>query len=161
MAKQQKPELLKNDMLPTPPVGWRVVWRREGHRDVMPADVTENSVSEPGIVSLSINFGTQLKLMEAVQWEGHPDSQNKTSANVRFRGTWAYLPDTDIPDSHFDVHLQLEELREQNRKAQAEYIKKMHEEAKVAAEQPIDSRAVAVASVQAQMILNEAAQAAG
>jgi hypothetical protein len=150
------------DLLPTPPVGWRVLWRREGGRHIVPADVIENSISEPGIITLSINFGTQLKLMEAVHWSGHPGAQNITTANVRFRGTWDYLPDVPVPDSHYDVHLQLEELREQNLQQQQEYLAKMHAEAAEAAKQEIDPRAVAVASVQAQMILNESmAQAAG
>jgi len=155
MAKQQ-------EMLPTPPVGWRVIWKREGGRHHAPADVIENSISEPGILGLSVNMGNRVQVYEAVPYAGHPGAENLHTVNIRTRGTWDYLPDVPIPDSHYDVHLQLEELRENNRKQQEIYLAKMHADAKEAASQEIDPRAVAVASVQAQMILNEsAAQAAG
>lgn len=146
----------KSELLPTPPVGYRVLWRECGGRNVKPADVVDELPGEPGVVALSINLGARLMLMEAVHWENHPGAQNVLSKNIQFRGTWAYMPGETVPDAHLQSHKDLLVQREENVKQQEEWLKEQARLSEEMKNQPVDPRHVAVARAQAAAILQGA-----
>ena len=151
MAKKttdNKPE----NWYPTPPVGYRVLWREAGGATVRPADVIELN-GEPGIVALSINLGGQLRRMDAVHWEGHTSSQNVHTPNIQHRGTWTYLPNTEIPEIHYALHMDLIEQTEKNRAKQQEWIEEQKRLNEEAGKQPVDPIHVAVAREAAMAVL--------
>jgi hypothetical protein len=137
---------------PTPPVGTRVLWREAGGRTVRPADVIEQN-GEPGIVALSINLGTQLRRMDAVHWEGHTAAKNVFTPNIQHRGTWAYMPGTEIPEAHYAVHLDLIEQTAKNVVKQQEWIEEQRRLNEEAAKLPVDPIHVAVAREAAMAVL--------
>jgi len=152
-----KSDTEKRNYLPSPPIGYRVLWREAGGKNVHPADVIEASIGEPGVLAISVNFGNRWQKYEAVHWENHPGADNIQTPNIRHRGTWCYMPNETIPDAHYQVHRDLVKQTEINRQRQEEYIaeqKRLNEEAH---NQPVDPIAVAVAREQAAAILQGSA----
>ena len=143
-------------LLPSPPIGYRVLWRECGGKNVKPADVVGVQQGEPGVLALSINLGSHLKFMDAVHWERHPGATDILSKNVQYRGTWAYMPGETVPDVHLDLHRELIEQTAKNRVAQEQWIEEQRRLNEEAQNQPVDPVAVAVAREAAAMILQGA-----
>ena len=151
MAKTQK--RLDEDFLPTPPIGYRVQWIEQGLKNRKPADVIAHNEYGPGILTLSVNMGNRWQMIEVVHWEDHPGAQVGTPG-VKQRGTWAYMPNEQIPESHYDLHVRSIEMQAENVKRQQAYIKEQQRAAEEAANQPVDPIAVEVARIQANAVLN-------
>jgi len=149
MAKQKQNE----DFLPTPPIGYRVQWLEQGLKNRKCADVVAINEHLPGCVTLSVNLGRQLKEIEVVHWENHPNAI-VGSAGVKRCGTWAYMPDTVIPESHYATHVMSLEMQADNVKRQKEFIAEQKRNAEEAASRPIDPIAIEVARIQANAIVN-------
>jgi hypothetical protein len=127
MAKTEKPQ---QDLMPSPPIGYPVLWFDGGRKQsAKPAWVMCQNQHFPGMLELSINLGSGLVKREAVLWAQHPDAQRVESPQVQRYGTWDYMADTTVPDSHFAVHMEQLEQAERNRVATEEHVRRLREEA--------------------------------
>jgi len=145
---------------PTPPVGYRVLWKSKDRKNVFPADVLSNDIAYPGVVTLQTNEGNRVRLRENVHWAEHPDVLNRRD-HIEFsvlEGTWQYMDGISPPDKHYDLHLAKQEADEEAVKKQMEFAeeqKKLREEFVNA---PVDQRAVEVSRIQAQHVYEGATE---
>lgn len=150
-----KPKFNRDELIPTPHVGWRVQWREEGRRHLRPADVIATDIHSPGVVTLSVNMGQRLQVIEVVTYDKLVDEARRGTPDIKRRGTWQYMPDELVPDSHFDLHMDSIERREESRKHQEAHIRQIQKEAAEAAKRPVDPVALQVAQAQAAAVLGQ------
>lgn len=144
-------------LLPSPPVGTVVQWFKCGDkRHPCPATVLANDGNEPGHLDLSICIGSGWLRQPNVTWSGDPEYSNPLLPQVRNNGTWDKLPQYKFTEIDYEVHEQLL-LRQERAKEQAaqelEQRKREYEETLASGPDP---RAVQVARLQAEMIMNSA-----
>lgn len=94
-----------NDIQPTAPVGWSVLWYPGGDvRNPVAAMVT--AVEGPGkIAVIAFAPGGFPVHHKGVHYIHHPLSKRASNAQVSRCGTWDYLPDSGkTPSSHLTLH---------------------------------------------------------
>ena len=142
-------------LLPSPPVGTPVVWYKCGDkRFPCPAVVLENDGTEPSHLDLSICIGSGWVRQPNVTWEGDPEHQNPMAPQIRNNGAWGKCHWYEFTAADYEVHEALLLAQEQGRiraEAEAEQRKRDFEAMSATAADP---RAVQVARLQAEMILN-------
>jgi hypothetical protein len=116
MAPRNVPEQPKEQLLPTPPVGWIVGWRRKPDDEPYAAIVTKQE--GPGRLEVHIfpprtQFTVLAHFKNGVFWAEHQmHKDNPHNAQLGRNGCWSYIHDTRIPDSHYDIHRQENERRD-------------------------------------------------
>ena len=90
--------------LPTPPVGWPIVWHRAAQADyVVPATVA--AVQGPGKVVINIDIPHQNRqTKDGCLHSSHPQHEKRANPISVKTGSWDYVEGMDIPDSHYDYH---------------------------------------------------------
>lgn len=92
------------NLQPTPPIGTPVQWYKGGSlNEVRAAQVT--AIEGPGRVVVCINEPAAFpKTMKGVFHASHRIHKQTNNATTVRCGSWDYLPITEIPDSHYDLH---------------------------------------------------------
>ena len=103
------PEVTRDTLLPTPPVGFLVGWLDRGKEDACYAAVV-TKIEGPGRIELHIfpprtQFTVLAHYRNGVYFQAHPmHTDNPHNINLVRNGCWKYLPDVRIPDSHYALH---------------------------------------------------------
>ena len=140
------------DLLPTPPIGFNVVYHVRGdEKSTAPAFV--GAQESPGYVELIVFPSTTPIKRMAVQWHG---SAEKGSPSVLQHGTWSYVDGVRPPTSHFTLHQEEIERREKKKKQAAIEQKQIEEEYKRRQEQQQSNIGqYDVARVQAEVLAHQ------
>lgn len=109
----------KKRPIPTPPVGFPIVWYLNGERD-KPSAATVTDVEGPGRVAVAIQPKNSVSRHKTgVLYTHHGESENddgtaKSTPHTARNGTWDYIPGfpKTIPAEHFEAHKKLLEYRE-------------------------------------------------
>lgn len=123
----------KQQILPTPPVGWPVVWYRSDMEQNEPIAATVTAVEAPGRVSLYyVALNGFLAHKRGVNWVGD-DRRLSPGRPFRVNGCWDFLPDikprnaTKFHKDEIARREKLEKQRQDEFRRQREEAEKAHE----------------------------------
>ena len=96
-------EAEKNDVQPTPPVGWTVQFLPSGDTENPKAAIVM-AIEGAGRLTLSVLQPDQFpQTRKGVHYIYHPLTK-KGSPQTGRSGSWRYLPDTTVPKTHNKFH---------------------------------------------------------
>ena len=113
MSQQQLERIrsIKKNPLPTPDIGWWVHWFEKNEDSMcVPALVTQ--VLGPGKLMLEVHKPRHVPIHRTgVLHRSDPIHEQRAHPATIAAGSWDYIPHAQVPQEHYDLHL--EELRRQ------------------------------------------------